>query len=58
MSKQEKLKVLDAKIAAAQEAGDEEEYKYLLNIKNMTINVNEGGTVVFQSGNPKPLPPY
>lgn len=29
---------------------------YVMNIENMTINVNEGATLIFQSGNPTPNP--
>lgn len=64
MTNEEKKKVLKAKIKAAEEAGDEDEVKFLtelyynMEIQQMTINVYEGGTVIFQTGNPPPPPPY
>lgn len=39
---------------------EEEEYPLVYNlwITNLTINVGEGGTVIFQTGRPKdPVPP-
>lgn len=64
LTQKEKEAHLRAKIQKAQDEGNEEdeEYytillKYLLEVENMTINVYEGGTVVFQSGKPN-VPPY
>lgn len=40
--------------------GETEEYPLVYNlwITNLTINVGEGGTVIFQTGRPKdPVPP-
>jgi hypothetical protein len=38
---------------------EEEEYQLVYNmfITNLTITVNEGGTVIFQTGKPKDVPP-
>lgn len=36
---------------------EQTEIYYELNIENLTINVQEGGVVIFQSGNPNPPPP-
>lgn len=64
MTNEERKKALKAKIKAAEEAGDTEEVTYLnelyynMEVHQMTINVYEGGTVIFQTGNPPPLPPY
>lgn len=30
---------------------------YVMNIENLTINVSEGATVIFQTGNPTSNPP-
>lgn len=60
---EERKEILKQKIKAAQVAGDEEEEEYLTNIyytmeiENQTINVYEGGVVIFQSGKPN-VPPY
>lgn len=50
------------KQASIQETQEEEEYTdplvYNLWITNLTITVEEGGTVIFQTGRPKdPVPP-
>lgn len=62
MTKEEKLKKLNAEIKAAEEAEDEEYLKYVINIRDSTINftVEDGGTLIVQSGNPNPppRPPY
>ena len=55
-TKEEKLAHLTSEIQKAEEEGNEEYVNYLLKIQEMTINVYEGGKVVFQSG--KPHPPY
>ena len=55
-TQEEKLAHLDAAIAKAEEEEDEYTVNYLQRIREMTINVYEGGTVIFQSG--KPTPPY
>lgn len=61
-TKKEQLKVLDAEIKAAEESGDEAYLKYVINIRDSTINfnVNDGGVLIVQSGNPTPppRPPY
>lgn len=64
MSQKEKIAHLEAKIQQAQSEGneDDEEYyttllKYILKVENMTINVNDGGVVIFQTGKPN-VPPY
>lgn len=60
---EERKKIIKEKIKAAQVAGDEELEEYLTNIyynmpiENQTINVYEGGVVIFQSGKPN-IPPY
>ncbi len=56
MTKEEKIKHLETEIKKATEEGNEEYLKYILRIREMTINVHDGGTVIFQSG--KPNPPY
>lgn len=58
MSKEEKLKKLNAEIKAAEEEGDEEYLKYVMNVKKMTITIEDGGVLIMQSGSPPPLPPY
>jgi hypothetical protein len=60
MNKEEKLKHLKAEIKAAEESGDEEYLKYVINIRDSTINftVEDGGVLIVQSGSPPPLPPY
>ena len=64
LTKQEKLSTLKQNIAKAEEEGDEEYVKilyelyYSMEVENQTINVYDGGTVIFQTGNPKPPPPY
>lgn len=59
-TKKEKLKVLGAEIKAAEAQGDEVYLNYLQRIydNTITINIEDGGTLVMQSGSPKPLPPY
>lgn len=60
---EERKKIIKEKIKAAQVSGDEELEEYLTNIyynmpiENQTINVYEGGVVIFQSGKPN-IPPY
>ena len=60
----ERKKILKAKIQAAQEAGDEEEVKFLtelyynMEVHEMNIHVYAGGYVILQAGNPPPPPPY
>lgn len=49
------------KIVKVEDAAEEEDYtelNYVMNIETLNITVQEGGLVIFQSGNPKPLPPY
>lgn len=58
MTKDEKIKKLEAAIKKAEEEKDEVYLKYLMKVKQQTINVFEGGTVVLQSGNPPNVPPY
>lgn len=58
MTPEEKVAHLEKKILEAQESGDEVYLKYLQNIKNLTIHIYKGGTLVMQSGNPKNVPPY
>lgn len=57
---EEKLKILNAEIKAAEEAEDESYLNYIINIRDSTINftVEDGGLLIVQSGSPKPLPPY
>lgn len=59
-TKKENLKVLGAEIKAAEAQGDEVYLNYLQRIydNTITINIEDGGTLVMQSGSPKPLPPY
>lgn len=62
MTKEEKLKHLEGKMKKAKEEGDEIYLDYLQRIYNntITININTGGTLIMQSGNPgnPPRPPY
>ena len=51
-TKEGKLQHLKSEIQKAQEEENEEYLKYLLRIQEMTINIYEGGVVVFQSGKP------
>jgi hypothetical protein len=55
-----KKELLQEDIKAAEEAHDEVYLNYLMRIYNntITINVEEGGTLIMQSGSPPPLPPY
>lgn len=50
------------KIVKAEDVDPEEEdyteLNYVMNIETLNITVQEGGLVIFQSGNPPPLPPY
>ena len=55
LTHEEKIEHLDAEIAKAKEEGNEYYLEYLLRIRKMTINVHQGGTVIFQSGT---LPKY
>lgn len=57
-TKKEKLEHLEKEIKKAEEEGDEEYLKYIMNIKKMTIYVESGGTLIMQSGSPPPPPPY
>lgn len=59
-TKEQQLKVLDAEIKKAEAEGDEAYLKYIINIRDSTINfnVNAGGVLIVQSGSPPPLPPY
>lgn len=60
---EERKKIIKEKIQAAQVAGDEELEEYLTKIyyimrdNEITIHVNDGGVVIFQSGKPN-IPPY
>jgi hypothetical protein len=54
----QKLKTLEKQIAEAEEAGEEEEYKYLTEIKKQTIHMYSGSVLIWQSGTPPPPPPY
>lgn len=49
-------------IKAEQEKLKEGEYKnhlkYIMNVETLEITVEEGGFIIFQSGNPPPPPPY
>lgn len=54
----DRIKVLEEQIASAHAEGDEEEYKYLTNIHKQTIHMYSGSTLIWQSGNPPPVPPY
>ena len=60
LTDEEKVAHLESEMKKAKEAGDEEHYKllYKMWIGQITINVQAGGAVVFQSGNPKNVPPY
>jgi hypothetical protein len=51
---------LKKEILAAEEAHDEVYLNYLMRIYNntITINVEDGGTLIMQSGSPPPPPPY
>ena len=55
-TKEEKIAHLKAEIQKAEEEGDYGYVAYLMEIQELTINVYEGGKVIFQSG--KPTPPY
>lgn len=57
-TKKEKLEHLDKEIAKAEEEGDEVYLEYIMNIKKMTITIEDGGTLIMQSGSPPPPPPY
>lgn len=52
-TKEEKLKVLEA-----EDTESEVYLEYIMRIREMTINVNDGGILIMQSGSPPPLPPY
>lgn len=54
------LKKLQAEIAEAEAQGDEVYLNYLQRIydNTITININDGGTLIMQSGSPPPPPPY
>lgn len=54
------LKQLTKDIAEAEVQGDEVYLNYLQRIydNTITININDGGTLVMQSGSPPPPPPY
>lgn len=54
----EKIKILEAQIAAAEEEGNEDYRKYLLRVKNLTIHNYAGGQIFINSGTPPPPPPY
>ena len=54
----EKLEHFKKEIAKAEAEGDEEYLKYITNIERQTIHVYAGAQFIFQSGNPKPPPPY
>lgn len=56
-TKKEKLEHLEKEIKKAEEEGDEQYLKYIMNIKKMTIKIEDGGILIMQSGNPTP-PPY
>jgi ribonuclease HIII len=58
MTKDEKIAHLEAEIKKAQEEENETYLNYLQRIRKLTINVYDGGTVIFQTGTPKPPPPY
>lgn len=58
MTDKEKIKHLEDEIKKAKEENDEVYLKYLLRIKEATFNIHAGGTLIFQSGSPAPLPPY
>lgn len=58
MSKQEKLKHLEAEQKKAEEEGNETYLEYIIHIKKLTINMAENSQVFFNSGSPPPLPPY
>ena len=58
MAEDEKKAHLEAEIKKAIESGDETYLKYIIHIKNLTINVAAYGQVFFNTGNPPPLPPY
>lgn len=58
MTPEEKITHLEKKILQAQAEGEEEYFRYLQNIKNLTIHVYKGGVLIMQSGNPKNIPPY
>lgn len=57
-TKEDKLKILNAEIAAAEEAEDETYLKYVIRIKEMTITIEDGGIMYMNSGSPPPPPPY
>lgn len=58
LTKQEKIAKINAQIAEAEESGEPEVYiHYLMRIREQTIHVYDGGTIIFQSGEPK-NPPY
>jgi hypothetical protein len=55
-----KKELLQEDITAAEAAHDEVYLNYLMRIYNntITINVEDGGTLIMQSGSPPPPPPY
>lgn len=58
MTKDEKIKHLEAELKKAEEEGNETYLKYLIEIKHLTINMAENSQIFFNSGSPPPLPPY
>lgn len=54
----EKIKILEAQIAEAEEEGNETYLKYLVKIKELTIHNYSGGQIFVNSGSPPPPPPY
>lgn len=58
MSKQEKIKHLEAEQKKAEEEGNETYLEYIIHIKKLTINMAENSQVFLNSGSPPPLPPY
>lgn len=55
---EKKLKILEAKIAEAEEEEDYTELNYLVRIRKMTVHVYAGGQIFVNSGSPPPPPPY
>lgn len=58
MTEDEKTAHLEAELKKAQEEGNETYLKYIIHIKNLTINMAPNSQLFFNSGSPPPLPPY